>query len=88
MGKSHDTAEEIALAHLGKALRHAMQRAAVKRSQLAKRLGVTHARVSQILGADGSNITVRSGPNPTIRTLARLANALDCDLHIELRPRS
>jgi transcriptional regulator with XRE-family HTH domain len=79
MGRSPEHAEEIALAQLGKALRLAMERAAVKRSQLAKRLGVTQARISQILAV--------AGPNPTIRTLARLANALDCDLHIELRPR-
>jgi transcriptional regulator with XRE-family HTH domain len=46
-----------------------LQKKGVSQRQLAGRLGVTEARVSQILGADG---------NPTVKTLARIAAALDC----------
>jgi plasmid maintenance system antidote protein VapI len=67
-------AEERALSMLGNELRAAISRAGLTRRQFADLLGVTEARVSQIL----------AGNSLTIRSLARIANALGCELEIEL----
>lgn len=50
------------------ALQNAMHRNSVSKKQLAERLGISAARVSQILAKEGSNLT--------LRTLGRLAYAL------------
>ncbi|WBO69582.1 helix-turn-helix domain-containing protein [Streptomyces camelliae] len=49
------------------------------RSDLAKAMGVSPGRVSQILSGDA---------NLTVRTLAAVAEALDADVQISFRPRS
>lgn len=69
-------AEELALSQLGNELRAAISRAGLTRRQFADLLDVTEARVSQIL----------AGNSLTIRSLARIANALGCELRIEICP--
>lgn len=77
VGRRNDKdAEEQALAQLGNELRAALSRAKLRNSDFAKRLGVSRARASQIL----------AGHVLTIRSLARIANALDCELRIEICP--
>jgi transcriptional regulator with XRE-family HTH domain len=49
----------------------------MKHRELASRLGVSRARVSQLASGEG---------NPTLRVLARIASALDHELFIELKP--
>lgn len=73
--RSNKEAEERALAHLGNELRAAISKAGLRNKDFAKRLGVSEARGSQILAGHHSL---------TIRSLARIANAIDCDLRIEL----
>src|ERR1051326_8962078 len=47
-------------------------RAGMTQTDLAKKASTTHARISEIEGGEG---------NPTLETLALLANALDFPLH-------
>lgn len=49
----------------------------LSRAQLAERLGVTPARVTNLL----------RGANFTVRTLAEIGSALDCDLSLGFEPR-
>jgi len=67
----------MTLATVALQLADVLQKKRVSQRQLAGRLGVTEARVSQILSADG---------NPTVRTLARIAAALDCAVVIRFEP--
>ena len=53
------------------AIQKAMMRNSVSQKQLAERLGVSTARISQILSAHGRNLT--------LKTLGRIANALEED---------
>lgn len=68
-------AEQHALASLALVLADAMEASGLTQRKLASRLGLSEARISQILSADG---------NPTVKSLARLADALDCRLKIIL----
>jgi transcriptional regulator with XRE-family HTH domain len=52
--------------------------------------GLSQAELAQLCGTTQSAIArlEAGGRPPRIDTLLRLANALDCDLEIELRPRT
>jgi transcriptional regulator with XRE-family HTH domain len=56
------------------ALQNAMHRNSVTQKQLADRLGISAARVSQILAKEGSNLT--------LRTIGRIAHALGEDFEL------
>lgn len=56
------------------ALRRQLRAQGITQRELAHRLGVTEAAISQILSAQG---------NPTVRTLIRISVALEC--HLEIR---
>jgi transcriptional regulator with XRE-family HTH domain len=56
----------------------AMKRKQITKKELAERVGVSPAFVSQVLN---------SKPNMTLLTLAKFAIALDLDVHIHLSPR-
>jgi ribosome-binding protein aMBF1 (putative translation factor) len=53
-------------------------------------LGMSQSDLARICGTTQSAIArlESGGRPPRIDTLLRLADALDCDLHVELRPRS
>ena len=55
----------------------AMQKQGVSRSQLAERLGTSRAYVTKLL--DGQE-------NMTLKTIVRVANALDLKVDLKLRP--
>lgn len=55
------------------ALASALRQRGLTQRQLAARLGVSEARVSQLLSASG---------NLTVRTLARVAGALGCKVQV------
>lgn len=71
--------EEHALAQVALLLADALETSGISQRALAGRLGVTEQRVSQILGADQSNLK--------LTTLARLADALGCELRIAMEPK-
>ena len=71
--------EEKALAQVALLLTDALEASGLSQRALAGRLGVTEPRVSQILGADQSNLK--------LSTLARLADALGCELRIAMEPK-
>ena len=56
------------------ALQRAMNKNGVSSKALAERLGMTPARISQIFSS--------SGPNLTLKTIARIAHALDDDFEL------
>lgn len=56
------------------ALQKAMNRRGVGNKELSERLGMSPARVSQIFSA--------SGPNLTLKTIARIAHALEEDFEL------
>lgn len=62
-------AEQYLLATVAFVLADAMARSGVSQREIARRLDVSDARISQILNAAG---------NPTVRSLARIADALNC----------
>jgi transcriptional regulator with XRE-family HTH domain len=76
MKKSHTYAEQFALASVALVLADALEQSGISQRELAKLLNVSEARVSQILGADH---------NLTVKMLARIANALDRELKIDMK---
>ena len=66
-------AEQYALAFAAFGLSAALEQSGLTQRALAERVGVTEARISHVLNAEG---------NMTIKTLARLAAALDCRLQV------
>jgi predicted transcriptional regulator len=61
--------------------------------QVAQRrteLGLSQQQLARLVGTTQSAIArlERGGRPPRIDTLLRISDALDCDLHVELRPRS
>ena len=61
--------------------------------QVAQRraeLGLSQQQLAHLVGTTQSAIArlERGGRPPRIDTLLRISEALDCDLHVELRPRS
>jgi transcriptional regulator with XRE-family HTH domain len=71
-------AEERLITEVTEALWEAMQRAAVSKSELASRLGKSKGHVSQLFS--GSR-------NMTLRTLANISAALDCDVSVSISRR-
>ena len=67
--------EEFAVTSVALAIGEAIHNSGMSQREVAQRLGVSEARVSQILAASG---------NPTIKTLARLADVLGRELRVEL----
>ena len=70
-------AEELILG-IVEAITTRMEEQALTQAGLARRLGVTPAQVSKLLNADSTNFTVK--------TLARIAAALDVKLQWDFRP--
>lgn len=66
------------------ALQKAMNRKGVTNKELAERLGMTPARVSQVFSSNG--------PNLTLKTIARIAHALGEDFELvrkeDIRPQA
>jgi DNA-binding phage protein len=65
--------EEVAVSSVALAIADLMQRSGISRRDVAERAGVTEAQISLILSADG---------NPKVKTLARLADVLGCDMRM------
>ena len=63
--------EAQAIKHVQKRIKEAMEAQGVNRTELAKRLGVTQPRVSQLLGEQG---------NLTVRSMAQVQRVLDVEL--------
>jgi transcriptional regulator with XRE-family HTH domain len=55
-----------------------MDRLNISKSDLANRAGVSRAHITQLM---------RGEANLTVETMTKLANALNCDLHIQLKRR-
>lgn len=66
--------EELAVTSVALAIGEAIHNSGISQREIAERLGVSEARISQILAATG---------NPTIKTLARLADVLGRELKLE-----
>lgn len=78
MKKTEDTArhafvEEFALARVALRLADAIERSGKSQREIAKELGLTEARISQILNLKG---------NPTVKSLARIADAIGTELDV------
>lgn len=70
-------AEEMALAHTALAVAELLASTNTTQRTLAKIVGVSEARVSQILRADS---------NPTVRTIARIGHAMGRRMVIDFLP--
>jgi transcriptional regulator with XRE-family HTH domain len=69
-------AEETAMAQAALAVAELLASTGMTQRMLAERIGVTEARISQILGADS---------NPTVRTMARIGRAMGRRAVVEFR---
>ncbi|HMS58897.1 MAG TPA: helix-turn-helix transcriptional regulator [Tepidiformaceae bacterium] len=69
---------ELLATDLGEAIVARMEAAGINRTELAERMGVSRARVSQVLGGHD---------NLTLKTLVAVAHALDTSLSIGFEPR-
>ncbi len=77
---SHDRElyiQELAKAEIAFQIGAALEASGLSQKGLAKKLGISEARVSQLLDAEGSNLT--------LKTLSRLAAALECELDIAIK---
>lgn len=72
-------AHELALSAFTNQIARCMTDQGISQSDLARRLGVSRARVSQLLQHRSS---------PTLRTMVEVADALGCDVIPRVRPRS
>lgn len=70
-GEREEFAADALAVSIQMAIQKAMVRSGVSQKELAERLGVSPARVSQMLSANGRNLTVR--------TMGRIAHALGED---------
>lgn len=70
--------EELAVTSVALAIGELIHNSGLSQREVAQRLGVSEARISQILAATG---------NPTIKTLARLADVLGRELKVEFSNR-
>lgn len=68
-------------ADLASQIQNALEEDGLKQRELARRLGVTDACVSQMLRANGQ------AKNKEIKSMARIANALNRNLRISLKPK-
>lgn len=66
---------EVVLLDLNEQIVSWMQRQGLKRSELAERLGVSRAYVTQLLAGN---------PNLTVKTLCRIAIALGVEVNVQL----
>jgi len=69
-------AEEKAVARVALRMADLLQKVDVTQRELARRVGVTEGRISQILRAEN---------NPTVKTIARIAQAVGYVMDIEFR---
>lgn len=69
--------QQLLVATVALQLAAAMQEANVTPEQLAKRLKMRTATITKLLSADG---------NPTLKMLARVFDALDCEMRVALGP--
>ena len=65
---------EVLLLDINEQLIAMMERLGVKRSELAKRLGVSRAHITQVLEGQ---------PNITVKTLCKIATAVGLDIKVE-----
>lgn len=72
-------AHELAISAFTNQIAHYMTEQGISQSDLARRLGVSRARVSQLLQHHSS---------PTLRTMVEVADALGCDVVPRVRPRN
>ncbi|MBI2767624.1 MAG: helix-turn-helix transcriptional regulator [Chloroflexi bacterium] len=70
---------ELLVIEIGEAIVARMKELGLNRSQLAERMGVSRARVTQVL---------RGSDNLTLKTLVAVAHALDASFTTRLSPRS
>lgn len=70
--------EQYAVASVLLAIADAMEATGVNQRMLARRLGVSEGRVSQLLA---------NNSNPSVKTLARLADALGLKLKLSFAPK-
>jgi transcriptional regulator with XRE-family HTH domain len=68
--------EELALARVAVRLADAIERSNKSQREIADALDITEARISQIVNLKG---------NPTVSSLARLADVLGCELDISFK---
>jgi transcriptional regulator with XRE-family HTH domain len=68
---------ELAITAFTNQLAQFMDQQGVSQSELARRLGVSRARVSQLM---------QHASSPTLRTMVEVANALGCDVNPGLAP--
>ena len=79
--KFHDDVDfltETTILDLTEKIVHKMQRAGLSRADLAQKLGVSKPFVTKLLNGN---------PNMTIKTMASIAHALECELNVELCPK-
>jgi transcriptional regulator with XRE-family HTH domain len=69
---------ELAISAFTNAVARVMDDKGVSQSELARRLGVSRARVSQLMQHKAS---------PTLRTMVEMATALGCDVALGVVPR-
>ncbi|MCC6387110.1 MAG: helix-turn-helix transcriptional regulator [Dehalococcoidia bacterium] len=77
----HDDPEylfELLAIDIGEAIVARMEALGLNRAQLAERMGVSRARISQVLGGHD---------NLTLKTLVAVAHALDASLSVGFEPR-
>lgn len=67
--------EEFAITTVALTIAEAIKETGMSQREIADRLGVTEARISQVVNATG---------NPTVKSLARLADVLGRELRVEL----
>jgi transcriptional regulator with XRE-family HTH domain len=69
-------AEETAMAQIALAVADLLANTNTSQREFAERVGVSQARISQILCADS---------NPTVRTMARIGYVMGCRMVIEFK---
>lgn len=77
-GQDPDVAFEELILDVNEQIVARMRAEGLRRTDVAARLGVSRAFVTRLLDGPG---------NVTLRTLVRVANALDVDIDLRLRPR-
>ena len=68
---------ELAISAFTNAVARVMNEKGVSQSELARRLGVSRARVSQLM---------RHASSPTLRTMVEVATALGCEVRVGIAP--
>lgn len=76
-GAQAEYQHELAISAFTNSLARIMAEQRVSQAELARRLGVSRARVSQIM---------QHRCSPTLRTMVQLSSALGCDLTVAITP--